>query len=192
MPVGKNQLTPRQRKFAAEYHVLCVSPDCDDPVAEAARRAGFAAKSAHSAGSRVLHKDKVQAELARLSAEVAERHKIDEDYFVREFQENHRLARAGMPVLSRNGDPIMRPDPITGTDEPLMKVDITGSNKALETLAKITGFMTERHDVTTRRHIDDMDEAELAAERKKLDVEIARLKANDGNVVPLRAVGDDD
>ena len=33
MPVGKNQLTPRQRKFAAEYHVLSVSPDCDDPVA---------------------------------------------------------------------------------------------------------------------------------------------------------------
>ncbi len=192
MPIDKDKLTPKQRKLVQEYHVLSVSPDCFDPVAESAKRAGYAEKSAHSAGSRVLNTDKAQAELARLGAEVAERHKIDEDYFVREFQENHRLARAGMPVLSRNGDPIMRPDPITGTDEPLMKIDITGSNKALETLAKITGFMTERHDVTTRRHLDDMDEAELAAERKKLDVEIARLKANDGNVVPLRAVGDDE
>ncbi len=134
MPIGPDQLTPKQRKLVAEYHVLAVSPDCLDPVAEAAKRAGYAAKSAHSTGSRVLNMDKVQAELARLGAELAERHKIDQDYFVREFQENHRLARAGMPVLSRNGDAIMRPNPDTGIDEPLMKVDITGSNKALELL----------------------------------------------------------
>ena len=75
MPVGKNQLTPKQRRYAAEYHVLAVDPNCHDPVAEAARRAGFASKSAHSAGSRVLHMEKVQAELARLGAEVAERHR---------------------------------------------------------------------------------------------------------------------
>ena len=77
--------------------------------------------------------------------------------------------------------------------EPLIKRDISGSNKALELLARISGHFVEKHDVMNRRpSLDDMDEAELAAERKKLDVEIARLKANDGNVVPLRAVGDDD
>ena len=36
----------------------------------AARRAGYASKSAHVAGSRLLSNDKVQAEIARLKAEV--------------------------------------------------------------------------------------------------------------------------
>ena len=191
MPIDKDKLTPKQRKLVQEYHVLSVSPDCFDPVAESAKRAGYAEKSAHVAGSRLLKMAKVQAELSRLGAEVAERHKIDQDFFVREFQENHRLARAGMPVLSRNGDPIMRPNPITEIDEPLMKVDITGSNKALELLARISGHMAEGRIVPNQsRTLDDMDDAELKAESDKLEAEIARLKAN--KVVPLRVVGDDD
>ena len=101
MPIDKDKLTPKQRKLVQEYHVLSVSPDCFDPVAESAKRAGYAEKSAHSAGSRVLNTDKAQAELARLGAEVAERHKIDQDFFVREFLENHQLARAGTPIMNR-------------------------------------------------------------------------------------------
>ncbi len=66
MPVRKDKLSSRQ--FAAEYHILAVSPDCKDPIAEAAKRAGYAANSAHVAGSRLLKMDKVQAELARLGA----------------------------------------------------------------------------------------------------------------------------
>ncbi len=181
MPIDKDKLTPKQRKLVQEYHVLSVSPDCFDPVAESAKRAGYAEKSAHSAGSRVLNTDKAQAELARLGAEVAERHKIDQDFFVREFLENHQLARAGTPIMNRHNEPVMR------DGEPLIKRDISGSNKALELLARISGHFVEKHDVMNRRpSLDDMDEAELAAERKKLDVEIARLKANDGKVVPLR------
>ena len=187
MPVSKDQPTPKQRRFAQEYHVLHVSPDCSDPVTEAAKRAGYAEKSAYAQGSRLLRMDKIQAELARLGAEVAERHKIDQDFFVREFLENHQLARAGTPVMNRHNEPVMR------DGEPLIKRDISGSNKALELLARVTGHFVEKHDVMNRRpSLDDMDETELAAERDKLKTEIARLKANDGNVVPLRAVGDDD
>ncbi len=193
MPVQKDKLSPRQRKFAAEYHVLAVSPDCNDPVAEAAKRAGYAVSSAYVSGSRLLKMAKVQDELARLGAEVAERHKISQDYFVREFQENHRLARAGTPVLSRNGDPIMRPNPITGIDEPLMKIDITGSNKALELLARVSGHMAEGRIVPNQsRTLDEMSIEEIDAERAKIQAEIAELKKAGGEVVPLRVVGDDD
>ena len=188
MPIDKDKLTPKQRKLVQEYHVLSVSPDCFDPVAEAAKRAGYAAKSAHSAGSRVLNTDKAQAELARLGAEVAERHKIDQDFFVRELLENHRLARAGTPVMNRHNEPVTR------DGEPLMKRDIGGSNRALELLGKFTGELIERKDVMNRtRALDEMTEEELAAERARLDAEIAELKKA-GEVVPLHSIdgGKDD
>ena len=133
MPVSKDQPTPKQRRFAQEYHVLHVSPDCSDPVTEAAKRAGYAPKSAYAAGSRLLKMGKIRAELARLGAEVAKRHKIDQDFFVREFLENHQLARAGTPVMNRHNEPILR------DDVPLMKRDISGSNKALELLKASNG-----------------------------------------------------
>ncbi len=42
------------------------------------------------------------------------------------------------------------------------------------------------------RTLDEMSIEEVDIERAKLRGEIARLKANDGKVVPLRVVGDDD
>ena len=131
----------------------------------------------------MLKMDKIQAELARLGAELAERHKIDQDFFVRELLENHRVAHVGTPILSRNGDAIMR------DDEPLVKVDLAGSNKALELLARITGEMVEKRDVTNRtRPLDEMTEEELAAERERIQAEIAKLKKTDGEVVELRSI----
>ena len=136
----------------------------------------------------MLKMDKIQAELARLGAEVAERHKIDQDFFVRELLENHRVAHVGTPILSRNGDAIMR------DGEALVKVDLSGSNKALELLARITGEMVERRDVLNRtRSLDEMTEDELKAEADKIEAEIAKLEAAEAKVVPLRAIdGNDD
>ncbi len=182
MPIDPQKLTPKQRKLVQEYHVLSVSPDCNDPVAEAAKRAGYAAKSAHFAGSRVLNMEKAQAELARLGAEAAARFNVTVDQLLRMTFNVHDLALEGTPIMNRHNEPVLR------DGEPLIKRDLTNANKAIEHIAKLTGLMVEKRDVTTRRHIDDMDEAELDAEIERLNAEIAKAKANGGEVVELRSV----
>ena len=89
--------------------------------------------------------------------------------------EIHDLALEGTPVVNRHNEPILT------DDGPLLKRDLTNANKSLEHIVKLTGLMTEKRDITTRRHIDDMDEEELAAEIAKTKAEIAKLKANDNN-----------
>ena len=109
------------------------------------------------------------SELADLGAEVAERHKIDQDFFVRELLKNHEAAFDGTPVLSRNGDQVMR------NDQPLMKRDIGGSNRALELLGRFTGELVEKREVATRS-LDSMSEDELREEQAKTRAEIVKLK----------------
>ncbi len=76
----------------------------------------------------------------------------------------------------------------------MIKRDLTNSNKAIEHIAKLTGMMVEKRDVMNRtRALDEMTEEELAAERARLDAEIAELKKA-GEVVPLHSIdgGKDD
>ncbi len=182
MPMDKEQLTPKQRKIAAEYFILSVSPDCADPIAESAKRAGYSAKSAYAAGSRVLNMDKVKAELARLGAEAAARFNVTVDQLLRMFFNVHDLALEGTPIMNRHNEPVMR------DGEPLIKRDLTNANKATENIAKMTGHMIEKRDVVTRRHLDDMDESELREEEAKVQAEIDKLQKADGKVVELRPV----
>ena len=189
MPIDPQKLTPKQRKLVQEYHVLSVSPDCNDPVAEAAKRAGYAAKSAHSAGSRVLNMEKAQAELARLGAEAAARFNVTVDQLLQMTFNVHDLALEGTPIMNRHNEPVLR------EGEPLIKRDLTNANKAIEHIAKLTGMMVEKRDVTNRRpSMDDWSEDELNAEIEKLDDEIAKAKSNGGEVVELRPIegGKDD
>ena len=71
--------TPRAKlmRFAQEYVI-------DLNAREAAIRAGYAPSSAHTHARRLLAKDEVQAEIARLQAERAERAKISADDALRE------------------------------------------------------------------------------------------------------------
>ncbi len=183
---GTGKLTTRLCTFAREYYLSGNATD-------AARKAGYSEKSAVQQGSRLLTYENVQAELRRLEIETAERFKIDRDFFVRELLENHRVAHVGTPILSRNGDAILR------DGVPLVKCDLAGSNKALELLARVTGEMADRRDEPVPRTaaeafaaLDNLTEEELAEEQAKLEAKIARLNANDGEVVPLRVVGDNE
>ena len=96
--------------------------------------------------------------------------------------EIHDLALEGTPVVNRHNEPILT------DDGPLLKRDLTNANKSLEHIAKLTGLMTEKRDITTRRHIDEMSEDELIAERAKIQAEIAELKKAGGEVVELRPI----
>lgn len=71
-------LTPRRRRFVAEYLV-------DLNATQAARRAGYAPRSARGQGSRLLRHPAVAASIAAAQAARAERTQVTADAVVREL-----------------------------------------------------------------------------------------------------------
>lgn len=74
-------LSERQKRFCEEWII-------DGNAAAAYRRAGFAAKTDHQASAnsnRLMAKDGIKAEIARLQAERAERTKITQDKVLQQF-----------------------------------------------------------------------------------------------------------
>ena len=120
-------MTPKQTRFAQEYLL-------DSNAKQAAIRAGYSAKGADVQGSKLLRLAKVQAIVRKAQTAARERLEVTQDWLIGEFEENHRLAREGNPVLDRYGNP-------TGG---LMR-QISASNKALESIAVITGYWVNKH-----------------------------------------------
>ncbi len=120
-------LTPKQTRFVQEYLT-------DLNATQAAIRAGYSKKTARSVGSENLTKPDIATAIQKAQAAIAERAEVTQDWLIAEFQENHRLAREGNPVLDRYGNPsggVMR--------------QISASNKALESIAVITGHWVNKH-----------------------------------------------
>lgn len=136
-------LNPRQQHFVQEY--------LKDPNAtQAAIRAGYSAKTAYSQGQRLLKHVEVAAAIQAGQARIAERAEVSLDWLIGEFQENHKLAREGNPVIDRYGKPtggVMR--------------QIGASNKALESIAVITGYWVNK----TKVGVD----SDLAALMERID-----------------------
>ncbi len=170
---GTGKITPRLRTFAREYHL-------DGNGAKAALTAGYSEKSAAQQAVRLLTYANVQAELARLEAEAAERYNVTLDGLLMMSFNVHDLALEGTPIMNRHNEVVLK------DGEPLIKRDLTNANKAIEHIAKLTGLMVEKRDVVTRRHLDDMDDNELRAEADKIQAEIDKLEK--AEVVELHAV----
>ncbi len=137
-------MNPKQARFVQEYLV-------DSNGTQAAIRAGYAPKGAKVRASRLLTKGNIKAALTAARAVTAKRVAITEDWLVAEFKENHRLAREGNPVMDRYGKP-------TGD---AMQRQIGASNKALESIAVITGFWVNK----TKVGVD----SDLAALMERID-----------------------
>lgn len=73
-------LTPKQQRFVKEYLV-------DLNATQAAIRAGYSAKTAESAGSRLLRNVKVQAAIQQAMADRLKRTEIDADYVLNRLVE---------------------------------------------------------------------------------------------------------
>ncbi len=175
---GSGKITPRLRAFAREYHL-------DGNGTKAATTAGYSEKNAKQQAVRLLRYPNVQAELARLETEAAERYNVTLDSLLTMSFNVYDMALDGAPIMNRHNEVVLR------DGEPLIKRDLTNANKAIEHISRLTGHMAEGRGVSNQSHtLDEMDDAELRAEGDKLEAEIARLKAN--KVVPLRVVGDDD
>ena len=82
----------RAERFCQEYIV-------DLHVTNAAIRAGYAEKSAHVKGSRLLKKDKVRARIEELMKERSKRTLVDSDFVVRNLVEITHRCKQAQPVL---------------------------------------------------------------------------------------------
>ncbi len=136
-------LNLKQQCFVQEYLK-------DTNATQAAIRAGYSAKTAQEQSSRLLSKVMIQAAVAEAQAVIAEKAEITQDWLIGEFKENHRLAREGNPMIDRYGKPtggVMR--------------QIAASNKAVESIAVITGFWVNK----TKVGVD----SDLAALMERID-----------------------
>lgn len=123
-------LNPKQQRFVDEY--------LKDPVAtQAAIRAGYSAKSAHSCGPRLLENAGVKEAIAVGQAALGKRCKVDADWVMRRLVRNAKRAAQIVPVRDREGNE-------TGT------YTYQGGvvNKALELIGKHLGMFVEKHEVT--------------------------------------------
>jgi phage terminase small subunit len=157
-------LTPKQERFVQEYLI-------DLNTTQAAIRAGYSEKTAHSVGHETLKKPEVAQAIAEAQSQRAARTGVTADMVVRE------LARIGFSdlrkVLSQNGS-LLNPgewdddtaasiasiEVVTnsgnsGEDEDgrkivehVHKIKVWDKNSALEKLAKHLGMFTEKHEHT--------------------------------------------
>ncbi len=123
-------MTPKQKRFVAEYLT-------DHNATQAAIRAGYSERTAQQTGSRLLLNVVVAAAIAEGEERTADKAEITQDWLVAEFQENHRLAREHGPVKDRYGKPTSM----------MVQRNLSASNKALESIAVITGNWVEKKKV---------------------------------------------
>ncbi len=122
-------LTARQEQFAHHY-------SANHNAADAARRAGYASGRANRTGYELLQKPLVLALVKELDAEKRAETGIDEPWIVDRLVEIVERSMEGVPRTSALGE--FLPDPVTG--EPIVDCDWTNANRALASLAKITGL----------------------------------------------------
>ncbi len=97
-----DELSEKQKKFGREYMV-----DFDVPAAYT--RAGYSEKSAQSAGSRLLRDPRMQAFIAEVGVEAAERADLTIDSVLKNLREDRDAARA-----ANQYGPAVRADELMG------------------------------------------------------------------------------
>ena len=74
--------------------------------------------------------------------ETAEHHGVTRDELISAAFDVLDLAREGTPIVDEHGQPI----PFDG--EPMFAADLPAANRAIETVARLCGFLIERREVT--------------------------------------------
>lgn len=152
------KLTPKQRRFVAEYLV-------DLNATQAAIRAGYSRKTAYSMGQRLLKHVEVQAAIQKAMAEREKRTGVTQDWVV---QELYRIASADRGAFARvvtlregeDGRPPAQVVELTDTDELTedqraalagveetkfgIRVNTYDKLKALELLGRHLGMFTDK------------------------------------------------
>ena len=160
-------LTPKQQRFVEEYLV-------DLNATQAAIRAGYSEKTAHSQGPRLLENVEISKAVAAAFASRSERVQVTQDWVISRLVDNVERAMTAEPVRDREGNE-------TG----VYVYNGSVANKALELLGKHMGMFTDKHELTGKdggpietrdATFDEMSTEELA----KLAVRLADGDGDEG------------
>ena len=125
-------LTAKQKEFA---HFFSSSHNS----AEAARAAGYSVVRANRTGYELLRKPDVAALITTLDDEKREASGVDEPWVVDKLVAIVEQSLQGRPRTNGLGEPILDPG-----GEPVVDVDYTAANRALQTLSKISGLQLRK------------------------------------------------
>ncbi|MCP5116926.1 MAG: terminase small subunit [bacterium] len=125
------ELNAKQQRFVEEYLI-------DLNATQAAIRAGYSEKTAHSIGHENLNKPEIAAAIDLVMVERSERVGISQDYVLNGLVLNHRRA---MQLERQNGG------------QP--KYDGAVANRSLELLGKHLGMFTDKLEVSGGLSIED-------------------------------------
>jgi phage terminase small subunit len=91
-------MTPKQQRFVNEYLI-------DLSATQAAIRAGYSEKTAHSQGPRLLENVEVKAAIEKALAEREKRTEITQDWVLTTIYETAERCKQTVPVLDHDGEP---------------------------------------------------------------------------------------
>lgn len=194
----KRGLAPKQQRFVEEYLV-------DLNATQAAKRAGYSEKTAHTIGHELLKKPEIAAAIQAAQFERSKRTEVTADRVLLElarigFSDVRRLftdvgnlreiaslddetapAISAVEVVTKPGADVDENG--NRTVEYVHKVKLWDKNSALEKIAKHLGMMVERHEHTGKDGKDlipqDAD-PERAARRILFALELVARKGEDG------------
>lgn len=146
------KLTPKQKRFVAEYLV-------DLNATQAAIRAGYSEKRASEIGYQLLQKTTVQAEIRKAMADREERTGVTQDWVV---QELYKIAHAdrggiakvvgGVRVVLTDTDELddEQRAALVGVEETKFGIKVTTCDKlkALELLGRHLGMFTDKQEIS--------------------------------------------
>lgn len=128
--MSKNKLTPKQEKFCQEYVV-----DCN--ATQAAIRAGYSKRTAHSSGPRLLENVGCKARIAELQEKTAKKLELTREDTIKKaieitelYDEVARLAMLDDPTLEEE----------LKYSRLVAIIKASDSNKAIDTILKANGW----------------------------------------------------
>jgi hypothetical protein len=138
LPATTRPLTPRQARFVDEY-------TADHNASAAARRAGYAPRSAGYTGHRLLKNAQVRAAIDQREAEIADRLGLTAEYALDRLRHVIEVALTPTPKTYQGG--IVKSscdDGCDGCPHVVMEVDGGVAHAAIRTLMQHRGMLTER------------------------------------------------
>lgn len=134
--MGNSKLNPKQTIFVSEYLKT-------GNATEAARKAGYACKSAHAfevQGNRLLRNAEVARVIEERQAKRNERLELEEDFELKKGIELLDMCMKPYQVVDMFGKPVKDKE----TGKFVMRFDSKGANTALQTIAKLRGKFVQK------------------------------------------------
>ena len=148
----------RRMALNKRNEIFCEEYCADHNGARAYQAAGYKVKNADvaaTAASRLLKRAEVRERIAQLEADAANRAGVTADWLVKQLRAVAEQSMAAVPVMEWSAAERR----LVKTGE--YRFDSAGANKALETLAKMRGMLTEKRDMSVDADVRMVLDGEL-------------------------------